>query len=86
MPPVAFKELVEGVVEDAEIKAQIDRLLQLKKSGNECDLQLVDAGLQLFTHRLADYYDAHIGSFRPEQQRVSHEKLDAILYDMVLSQ
>ncbi len=86
MPPVAFKELVEGVVEDAEIKVQIDRLLQLKKSGNECDLQLVDAGLQLFTHRLADYYDARIGSFRPEQQRVSHEKLDAILYDMVLSQ
>ena len=83
MPPVAFKELVEAVVDDAEIKVQIDRLLQLKKSGNECDLQMVDAKLQLYTHRLADYYDAFIGSFRPELHRVSSNKLDAILYDMV---
>lgn len=83
MPPVAFKELVESVVDDAEIKVQIDRLLQLKKSGNECDLQMVDAKLQLYTHRLADYYDASIGSFRPELHRVSSNKLDAILYDMV---
>lgn len=86
MPPVAFRELVKDVVDDAEIKVQIDRLLQLKKSGNECDLQMVDAKLQLYTHQLADYFDAHIGSFHPELQRVSHEKLDAILYNMVLTQ
>lgn len=85
LPPVAFGELVEAVVDAEETRLQIDQLLRMKKSGNEYDIQCVDAQLRSYARQLADYYDATIGSFHPELQKISNDKLNALFYDMVMA-
>ena len=42
MPPVRFKELVDATVEEADMKAKIAHLLELKKKSNEHNLEPVD--------------------------------------------
>lgn len=83
IPPVRFKELYEAVVTDADIKAKIDAIIEIKKEGKECDMLTVDNELVEYAQKLADYYNEAVGSFRPEQNRVSTDALDSILYDMV---
>ncbi|MBR5653864.1 MAG: nucleotidyltransferase domain-containing protein [Prevotella sp.] len=83
LPPVSFKELLDATIDDEMIKAKVDELLRIKKSGEEHDMQVVDKTLVEYAHRWADYYNEMIGSFRPEQHKTSTDALDAILYDMV---
>ena len=83
IPPVRFKELYKAMVTDANIKAKIEALIETKKEGKECDMLSVDNELVEYAQKLADYYNKSIGSFRPEQNKISAEKLDSILFDMV---
>lgn len=83
IPPVRFKELYEAMVTDADIKAKIEALVEIKREGKECDMISVDNELVEYAQRLADYYNESVGSFCPEQNKVSVEALDYILYDMV---
>lgn len=83
IPPVSFKDLCETMVNDADIKAKIDAIIEIKKEGKECDMLTVDNELVEYAQKLADYYNESVGSFRPEQNNVSAEALDSILYDMV---
>lgn len=83
IPPVRFKELYKAMVTDANIKAKIEALIEIKKEGKECDMLSVDNELVEYAQKLADYYNKSIGSFRPEQNKISAEKLDSILFDMV---
>ena len=46
-------------------------------------MQVVDDELMKYAMDLAKYYNEHIDEFRPEQEHVSVDILDAILYDMV---
>lgn len=83
IPPVRFKDLYEAMVTDNDIKVKIENLIEIKKEGKECDMISVDHELVEYAQRLADYYNESVGSFRPEQNKVSAGTLDAILYDMV---
>jgi predicted nucleotidyltransferase len=83
IPPVRFKELYKAMVTDANIKAKIEALIEIKKEGKECDMLSVDNELVEYAQHLADYYNKSIGSFRPEQNKMSAKKLDSILFDMV---
>ena len=56
---------------------------EIKKDGKECDTLSVDKGLVEYAQKLADYYNESVGSFRPEQNKVSADALDSILFDMV---
>lgn len=83
IPPVRFKDLYEAMVNDSVIKSKIENLIELKKTGKECDILTVDNKLVEYAQKLANQYNESIGLFRPEQNKVSAEALDSILYDMV---
>ena len=85
LPPVRFKELLDATVDDMKIKEKVDELIQIKKGEKECDMHVVDNSLVEYAQHWADYYNESIGSFRPEQNSISSDSLDAILYDMVHS-
>lgn len=84
IPPVCFKELYESMVTDTHIKDKIEALVEVKKSGKECDMLAVDDELVEYAQKLADHYNEVVGAFRPEQNKASEDVLDAILYDMVM--
>ena len=85
LPPVAFNELLDATVEDNEIRAKVDELISLKKSGKEHDMLTVEDSLVYYSRHLADYYNGIIDSFRPELNRTSTDALNSILYDMVMA-
>ena len=85
LPPVAFNELLDATVEDNEIRAKVDELISLKKSGKEYDMLTVEDSLVDYARHLADYYNGIIDSFRPELKRTSTDALNSILYDMVMA-
>lgn len=85
LPPVAFKELLDATIEDKEIRAKVDELIHLKKSGKEHDMLTVEDSLVDYARNLADYYNGIIDSFRPELNEASTDALDSILYDMVMA-
>lgn len=82
LPPVAFEELVDAMVEDASIREAIRSLIEIKKSGTECSIAVVDQGLMTYARRLADDYNKIVNEFRPLQERSTTDALDAILLDM----
>ena len=82
LPPVAFKELVDAMVEDASIREAIRSLIEIKKSGTECSIAVVDQGLMTYARRLADDYNKIVNEFRPLIERPTDDALDAILFDM----
>jgi len=84
LPPVRFKELYEAMVEDNSIRAKIEALIEIKKDGKELGMLTVDDELVMYAKKLADHYNESIGAFRPEQNKVPGDVLDAILYDMVM--
>ena len=83
LPPVRFQELLEATVFEDCIKEKVYSLIEIKKNGEECDMQVVDDELMKYAMDSAEYYNEHIDEFRPEQEQVSVDILDAILYDMV---
>ena len=83
LPPVRFLELLEATVFEDCIKEKIYSLIELKKNGEECDMQVVDDELMKYAMESAEYYNEHIDEFRPEQEHISVDILDAILYNMV---
>lgn len=83
IPPVRFKDLYEAMVTDADIKAKIEALIEIKKEAKEYDMLSIDKVLVEYARKLADYYNESVGSFRPEQNKASADALDSILYDMV---
>ena len=82
LPPVVFGELVDAMVEDASIREAIRSLIEIKKSGTECSIAVVDQGLMAYARRLADDYNKIVNEFRPLQERPTDDALDAILFDM----
>ena len=86
LPPVPFKELVAGTVEDASLRGKVDDLIRIKKSGEECDQHVVDAELFEYANHWAEYYIGRIESFKPELNDAPTEALDSLLYDMVIIQ
>ena len=83
MPPVVFKELLDATVDDEKVRTKIEALVELKREGKECDMLAVDESLVKYARHWADYYNERVGTFRPEESKVSSEALDSILYDMV---
>lgn len=82
LPPVAFEELVDAMVEDASIREAIRSLIEIKKSGTECSIAVVDQGLMAYARRLADDYNKIVNEFRPLIERPTDDALDTILFDM----
>lgn len=85
LPPVPFDELVNATVEDKGTREKIDKLIEIKRSGQEHNLTVVDKDLMEYAKHWADYYDKNVGCFRPDMNATTADKLDSILYDMVMA-
>ena len=83
LPPTRFSDLLDATVEDQKIRSMIDDVIKIKKGLLKSDKQVVDASLVDYAHRLAEYYNSVIGSFRAELNEAPADVLDSILYDMV---
>lgn len=83
LPPVRFMQLVEATVDDASIREAIQALVEIKKSGVEHDMTIVNKNLVAYAHNLANYYNETIDAFKPQHNKVPSDMLDSILYDMV---
>lgn len=83
MPPVRFKELVDATVEEADMKAKIAHLLELKKKSNEHNLEPVDEQLFAWAQEWAEFYNQKVEQLHPEKKTSHDDKLNKLMYDTV---
>ena len=84
MPPVAFQQLYEDIVEDDKIKDGVRELVRLKSSGKEVDLSEVPEFLVIYYRPLAEYYSDLVGKFRPDFNNDGvTERLNNLFYETV---
>ena len=65
---------------------KINELILMKKEERECDMMTVDNSLVEYARSMGDYYNNCVNTFRPEQNHITDEMLDSILYDMIITQ
>ena len=74
-PPVLFSELVDMMVDDQAIEAEIANLVQLKKESREHNTMIVDGSLVTFAIGIATEIESMFGTF-PEDKQMDYKKLD----------
>ena len=74
-PPVLFSELVDRMVDDQAIKAEIANLVQLKKESREHNTMIVNTSLVTFATSIASEIESMFGTF-PEDKQMDYKKLD----------
>ncbi|MDD9266096.1 nucleotidyltransferase domain-containing protein [Paenibacillus sp. GCM10023248] len=74
MPPMAFEQLVEGVLPESRLKEDIDTLLARKKAGVEFDLEPKISAIHDFLEKQIAYYEE-----TAKHTAVSGEQQDAAL-------
>ena len=74
-PPVLFSELVDRMVDDQPIKAEIANLVQLTKESREHNTMIVDGSLVTFAIGIATEIESMFGTF-PEDKQMDYKKLD----------
>ena len=84
LPPVAFQQLHEDIVENQKIKDGIKELVNYKSSGKEMDMSEVPDYLVNYYLPLADHYSDIVGKFRPKVENSGiSESLNRFFYEMV---
>lgn len=84
LPPVRFQELLEAITLDNHIKELIYSLIEIKRGGKECDINIIPKELSEYAQQLGSYYNNIVDDFRPQQVYQSTKELDTMLYDMVI--
>jgi predicted nucleotidyltransferase len=81
MPPMPFQALVDGIVEDAALRAAIDDLLARKRTANEAErcaaIPAIRAFIDAELDRLVSYAP-------PPRAEVDFSRLDTLLRETVL--
>ena len=84
LPPVAFQQLYEDIVEDQKIKDGIKELVNYKSSGKEMNMSEVPDYLVTYYLPIADHYSEIVGKFRPEVDNNGiSESLNRFFYSTV---
>ena len=84
LPPVAFQQLYEDIVENQKIKDGIKELVNYKSSGKEMDMSEVPEYIVNYYIALADHYSDIVGKFRPKVENSGiSESLNRFFYEMV---
>jgi predicted nucleotidyltransferase len=81
-PPVLFKDLVDKMVCDTSIKAEIADLVRLKQESKEHNTMIVSDNLVLFAERLAAEIESMLGTF-PEEKQMDYQKLDQFFLNIL---
>ena len=83
LPPWSFSELLAAAVEDDTIRTQVNKLIEIKKSGTDTDTVAIDANLRTYARNLATHYDTLLGASTPNQDGVPSEPLAALFQEML---
>ena len=81
-PPVLFNELVDIMIDDQTIKAEITNLVELKKESREHNTMIVNDSLVTFATKIASEIESMFGSF-PEDKQKDNKKLDQFFLNML---
>lgn len=81
-PPVVFNELVEKMVGDKPIRAEIADLVRLKQESREHNTMIVSDFLVAFAAELAAEIEAMFGIF-PEEKQMDYQKLDQFFLNII---
>ena len=81
-PPVLFSDLVDIMVSDKPIKAEIADLVRLKQESREHNTMIVNDTLILFAERLAAEIESMLGTF-PEEKQMDYQKLDQFFLKII---
>ena len=83
LPPMHFTRLLEGTVEDEEIRSKVINLIKIKKSGKCFDDVVVDADLIETAKKWALYYDDLSNSSEQISNPGFANELDALFKEMM---
>lgn len=81
-PPVLFEDLVDKMVCDTSINAEIADLVRLKQESREHNTMIVSDSLVLFAERLAAEIESMLGTF-PEEKQMDYQKLDQFFLNIL---
>lgn len=81
-PPVLFGDLVDKMVCDTSIKADIAELVRLKKESREHNTMIVSDSLVIFAERLAAEIESMFGTF-PDEKQMEYQKLDQFFLNIL---
>ena len=81
-PPVLFGDLVDKMVCDTSIKAEIVDLVRLKQESREHNTMIVSDTLILFAERLAAEIESMLGTF-PDEKQMEYQKLDQFFLNIL---
>lgn len=83
LPPWSFSELLTATVEDDTIRTQVNKLIDIKKSGTDTDTVAIDANLLTYARNLATHYDTLLGASASTQDSVPSEPLAALFQEVL---
>ena len=81
-PPVRFKELVDMIVEEENVKAEINKLVELKRESREHNTMIVNDELVCYANRIAEEIESMLGTF-PEDRTSDFKKLDKFFLNIL---
>ena len=81
-PPVLFGDLVDKMVCDTSIKAEIVDLVRLKQESREHNTMIVSDSLVIFAERLAAEIESMLGTF-PDEKQMEYQKLDQFFLNIL---
>ena len=84
LPPMHFIRLLEGTVDDEEIRSKVINLIKIKKSGKCCDDVVVEADLVEIAKEWALYYDDIAKSLEPTSNPGLANELNALFKEMIM--
>ena len=74
-PPVLFSDLVDTMINDNAIKAEIADLVRLKQESREHNTMIVSDFLVAFATRIATEIESMLGTF-PDEKQTDYQRLD----------
>ena len=81
-PPVLFNELVEKMVSDKPIKAEIFDLVRLKQESREHNMMIVSNFLVAFATEVAKEVESMLGTF-PDEKQMDFDKLNQFFLNIL---
>lgn len=81
-PPVLFSDLVDRMIDQEDIKAEIGNLVRLKKESREHNTMIVNESLVAFATGVATERESMLGTF-PEEKQMDYKKLDQFFLNII---
>ena len=81
-PPVLFSDLVDTMINDKAIKAEIADLVRLKQESREHNTMIVSDFLVAFATKVAADIESMLGTF-PDEKQTDYQRLDQFFLNIL---